>query len=246
MFVYKNPHVQAFASFIEEERATWESDNGNLLALALGSVLRKYQKIWMLRERANPLIGQYGEQLAVRATWEPGPLSEEQKTHIANTSNLTAEIELLFESFFMYGAILCDDVAQLFNYLFGPARGIKFGSHRELAKNFLTYAQALSLAYDEELPRLADFLEVELCEYRDKQIVHDFHPRKMDAVSFNNGKRDVQMIYGLLYPKETDTYVISQNWGELLEALDRYVWLALNVVRANRSRTRFTSERKKQ
>lgn len=239
MPIYRHPRVQAFTAFIEEERSSCEADAGYLLSFALGSLLRKYQKIWLLRERAMPLVARYGEELASRLTWESGPLSDEQQRKIAETSNLIADIELHFESFFMYGAILCDDVAQLLLYLYGSAKHIKLGGHRELSKNFGAYAETLSLDHNKEFPGLAAFLESELCDYRDKQIVHDFHPRKLDSVSFSNEKRDVQMMYGMLYPKGTDTYVISKTWGELLDALDKYIWLTLEMVRTNRERSRF-------
>ena len=129
--------------------------------------------------------------------------------------------------------------SQLFLYLFGSARGIKLGSHRELAKNFSSYSQELSIEYDKDVPILAVFLENELCDYRDKQIVHDFHPRKIDIVSFNVSTRDVQMSYGMLYPKETDKYITSKSWGELIGELDRYVWLVLEVIHRNREISRF-------
>jgi hypothetical protein len=239
MFIYTHPRVQEFSAFIEKERSSCEADAGNSLSFALGSLLRKYQKIWLLRERALPLVARYGEELASQVTWESGPVSDEQQRQIAEASNLIVDIELHFESFFMYGAILCDDVAQLLLYLYGSARQIKLGGHRELSKNFGAFAETLSLDHNKEFPKLAAFLETELCDYRDKQIVHDFHPRKMDSVSFSNDKRDVQMMYGMLYPKGTDTYVISKTWGELLEALDKYIWLTLEMVRANRERSRF-------
>jgi hypothetical protein len=235
--------VQAFSSFIEKERSTSENIDSNLLAFSLGSLKRKYQKIWMLREYASPLIENHGQLIAEQLTWKSGSLSEEQQNQIECISKITIEIEMYFESFFMYGTILCDEIAQLFLYLFGPVRGVKLGSHRELAKNFLSYSQKLSIEHDKDLPTLATFLENELCDYRDKQIVHDFHPRKIDAVSFNNGTRDVQICYGMLYPKETDKYVISKSWGELLHELDRYVWLVLEVVHNNRGISRFPLSR---
>lgn len=231
--------VQAFSSFIEKERSTCENNDSNLLAFSLGALQRKYQKIWILREHASPLIENYGELIAEQFTWRSGSLSEEQQNQIENISRLTTEIEIFFESFFMYGAILCDEIAQLFLYLFGSARGIKLGSHRELAKNFLSYSQALSIKHDKDLPIIATFLENELCDYRDKQIVHNFNPRKIDTLSFNNSTHDVQMCYGMLYPKETDKYVTSKSWGELLHELDRYVWLVLEVIHNNRNISRF-------
>lgn len=129
--------VQAFSAFIEEERASCEISAGNLLSFALGGLLRKYQKIWLLRERAIPLITRYGEELSAQLSWQSGPLSDEQQRQLAEVSILIAEIELHFESFFMYGAILCDDVAQLLLYLYGSVRDIKLGGHRELSKNFV-------------------------------------------------------------------------------------------------------------
>ena len=111
--------------------------------------------------------------------------------------------------------------------------------HRLLSKNFVSYSQELSIKYDEDIPTLAIFLENELCEYRDKQIVHDFHPRKIDTISFNDTTHDVQMSYGMLYPKETDKYITSKSWGELLSELDRYVWLVLDLIHKNREISRF-------
>ena len=234
-----HPRLQAFSAFIEGERDRCDTANGNRLAFALGILLRKYHKLVLLHERAMPLVKRHSEHWASQVHRQSGALSDEQKRQILEASSLLIDIELNFESFFIYGAILCDDIAQLFLLLFGSARKIKLSGHRELSKNFGAYAEALSLSYDKEFIVIAGLLESDLCDYRDKQIVHDFHPRKTDALSFSNDHRNIQMTHGMLYPKDTDIYSISKPWGELFGALERYLCLFQGIVQDNREKSRF-------
>lgn len=230
--------MQNISLFIEEERKYYDGKGNNLFAFALGVIQRKYEKIWMLREFAKPLIIEYGKLVSESCN------SNEQSIDMSSASLLTKQVELFFESFFMYGAILCDDVAQLFIHMFGQVRNVKLGTHRKLSANFPKYAEELSLIYNDKFIELANYIESELCDYRDKQIVHDFHIRKIDAVGYDFSQQDVRITYGLLYPKNTDVYISSKSWGELLEALDKYIGMVLDIVRDNRDKIQFENNAK--
>lgn len=95
----------------------------------------------------------------------------------------------------------------------------------------------LGLQFNIELIELARFLEENLCDFRDKQIVHDFHPRKTDGLSFMLAAPDVCLsATGFIYPKTTDQSTVSKPWNELMTVLDSYVWLILGTIKTNHSR----------
>jgi hypothetical protein len=81
-----------------------------------------------------------------------------------------------------------------------------------------------------------------MCEWRDRQIVHDFHPRKLDCLTFTNAFSDVAMSYSIYEPKETDGHANTKTWGELIETLERYLWATLRMIQENRSVSRFANQ----
>ena len=225
-----------FADFIDLERKNYADSANNSFATALGILRRKYTKLEILRQRTQPLIALY---LSEPISDLPSGLPEEFFQKLEARTNLLLEIELNFESLFVFGSILCDEIAHFILYLFGSPRNVKFGGHRELSKNFHTYAQSLSLEFSPGFQETAGALERDLCDYRDKQIVHDFHPRKLDAIGFTTPSNDVRLSYGLMYPKDTDTFVHSKNWSELSELLSTYMHHVLSLVQCNRQKSRF-------
>ena len=101
------------------------------------------------------------------------------------------------------------------------------------------YALGKELVYPESLPVNATFLESELCNVRDKQIVHDFNPRKTRGPGWSTSTKDINLsAAGYMYPKPTDVYTNCKGWNELLARLDEYMWEVLRLVQANRSRSR--------
>lgn len=228
--------MQDLSEFIAGERRYFEGNANNLYASSIGVIQGKLQKIEVLRNTAIPLIDEYGKLFSDPEALIP----EEIQNQISK--NVVLKIEVLFESFFMYGAMLCDDIAHLLIYLFGNPRGVKLGSHRKLCANFYDYANALSLEYDEAFLVIANYLEQELCEYRDKQIVHDFHARKLDTLNYSNSTKDVHLAYGMLHPKPTDTYQESKSWGELCDKIDEYIELLLLVLKDNKGKMRFADK----
>jgi len=225
--------MRNISEFIEEERKSLDGESNNLFSSSMGVVLNKYKKMLFLRSVAIPLINEYGKIFADLENLDP---KEIEKLH---SLDVVMKIEVLFESFLMYGSILCDDIARLFLYYFGDARNIKLKTHRKLAHNFPVYAEALSLEYDNKLAELAIFLEKELCDFRDKELVHDFHPRKLDSVYYFNDDNDVRLGYGMLNPKTTDQYNMSKSWGEILEKIELYLDLVMEVISKNKDKTRF-------
>ena len=216
--------------FIEDERKYYNGESNNLFSLTIGAIQSNYEKALMLREWSIPLIEEYGKLFA--DPHKAGPEEIDRSIDLG----LTKKIEILFESFFIFSSILCDDIAQIFTNLFGSARDVKLGTHRKLSENFVAYASALSLGYDPSFIDLAKYLESELCDYRDKQLVHDINYRKVWTVSYSNITKDVTLMYGMLYPKTTDKYVSSKGWGELLDALEKYVAMTLEIIRNNRNK----------
>jgi hypothetical protein len=241
MHVDQAPSIKRMHLLIERQRSELPIREGRHIVVAHGALLKKYQKICLLFERAGPLIEEYGTWLHDSQRWPNGQLSRAQEEALEQSDSTKLEIETLFECFFLYSAILCDDVAQLVLYHFGPARGVKLGTHRELAKNLRAYCHDRDLTTIDAMESAASFLESEVCEFRDKQIVHDFHPRKIDSIVYVPAERSVSMHYAMLHPKETDKFVISRSWSQLQRAMEDYLWLSLGFINENRAKSRLLS-----
>jgi hypothetical protein len=235
---WSNSRVQAFADYMFVERSRFSDTRAdNAFAFALGCIFKRYVIVWKLRDRSLPLI-QVAMQ-CIQRTLHPlqAPGEAIDWVERAAQMDVQAEVEMNFECFFLYGSILCDEISHLLLHLFGHVRDIKIGGHREFSKNAAIYFEKLDLQVDVEIVELARFLEEYLCDFRDKQIVHDFHPRKTDGLSFVHGTPDVCLsAAGYIYPKATDQFTSSKSWGELITALDRYVWLILGAIQTNHSK----------
>jgi hypothetical protein len=239
-FAYVNPQVQTFAEFIENERNRYTGESDNLFAFALGCIFKRYKYVWSLKDRSQSLIASYIEQANLQMQGPNGPMSEGQLQRLIQQHQRSDEITMWFECFLMYASIMCDEIAYLILHLFGEQRGIQLGGHRKLSMNFAAYAGAHGLSCAPALPSLALYVEKEICDFRDKQIVHDFHPRKTDGLSWNNTTLDVSLhCAGFLYPKESDKFVVSKGWNELSAKLDEYVWHILALIRDNAGKSRY-------
>lgn len=234
---WSNSKVQAFADHISVERNRFsDTAADNSFAFSLGCIFKRYVTVWKLRDRSLPLI-----EVATHYFQRTHALQASGETFdwVEYTAQIDvqAEIEMNFECFFLYGSILCDEISHLLLHLFGQVRGIKVGGHRVFSKNAERYFEKLEMQFNIDLIELAQFLEENLCDFRDKQIVHDFHPRKTDGLTFIQATPDVCLsAAGFIYPKATDYSTTSKPWNELMTALDRYVWLILDTIKTNHSR----------
>jgi hypothetical protein len=235
-----NTHIQKVSDFIESERVRYSGDDNNRFAIACEGIQKRYETVWMLYEKAMSHTNRFSKLMEVQyKAARNGDVTKLAEVR-GEMSPLHDELIFLFESFFIFGTILCDEIVQLIGFLFGEARGIKFGTHRELSKNWKAYAEAKGIEYDPTLVKLATYLEKELCEIRDKQIVHDFHPRKIDFISCGFPEPRLQYCCGgYIYPKETDVKVESRPWDELIETIRQYVEMQIDVIRRN-GNSRFT------
>jgi hypothetical protein len=241
-FSYRHERLEAFAEYIESERAAYPDENNNRAAFALESIFRRYRYAYRLRQIADPLIAQYQSPPSYanteRATQQ---LSPEEMQELADRMHLGNEIQMHFESFFLHTSVLCDELAHLLLFFFGDARGIKMSGHRMLSRNIDEYLKTKSLSFDQSLREDAELLERELCDFRDKQIVHDFNPRKIRALSWSLETGTVSLAYsGFLHPKDSDQPVFSKGWDDLIAVMDRHVWRVLGIVKNNREHSRLS------
>lgn len=239
LFAHTNPHIQSIAEFIESERNRYTCENGNRFIFALNCISKKYRAIWTLKRLSAPLAAEFVTLARSSFDRASNLTPTDHLQRIAKTNELSEELILLFECFFMNAAILCDELAHLLLYFFGEARGIKMSGHRVLCNSFTSYATAKGIDFDPELLGEAKFLELEVCEFRDKQIVHDFNPRKLDFIGFDNVTEDIFLNCGaFFYPKESDLIVVSKPWNELIARLDNYVRLHLKLIHDNHAHSR--------
>lgn len=242
LFSYRHERLEAFAEYIESERNAYSGDDNNRVAFALETIFKRYRYAYRFRQLADPSIARY-KTTPTYATASQGSrtLSPSEMQEFADRMHLADEIQMHFESFFLHSSVLCDEIAHLLLFFFGDARSIKMSGHRTLAKNIDDYLAVKGLATKESLREDAEFLERELCDFRDKQIVHDFNPRKFRALSWILGPGSLSLANsGFLYPKESDQPAFSRDWDELLAALDRHVWRVLRLIAANRARSRLS------
>jgi len=148
-------------------------------------------------------------------------------------------VHLEIESFYLFGKIFLDKIALFVQYYFGQARGISLISHNKLTTSHEQYGIAKNLIYPEGFSDSLQFLDQQICNYRDKQISHLQGQRTNKATIFDSsGHTKIAALQ--IYPTERDVQVQSTELSELMNAIDVYVQRVITLIETNRLKTKLT------
>jgi len=120
---------------------------------------------------------------------------------------------------------------------FGLENKISLISHHDFEKNFEQLKSTKDLIYPTTLYDTVVFLQKNISDFRDDEIVHKTNPRTIKGTTHNS--KHVGISRTRIYPNERDNQVESLPLTELKDSLDRYVEQIILLIKTNRNKSKF-------
>jgi hypothetical protein len=235
------------SDFISSHRDRFDWKENNIFAFSWAKVTRRLEFLNIIETRYRELSGAFiANSQQMHALVKPGnhPVTSEQAGLHQQGYQLTIQVHLEIEAWYLFAKIVLDDVARAIEYYFGPARGLALDSHDNLCSRIEDYAEAKSLTLSPELVVKAAELKRRISDVRDYQISHEKSPRTMQGTSWS-GSGGVCIHLGRLFPKEGEMGVQTEDLIELRAELERYLDLVVACIETNGTKTRLPLEKGK-
>lgn len=233
-------------NFIFEERFRYDFDGGNLFAFSMSQAERYSSYLITIHERfiANcRLFIARSTQFQSSLSTAGQQLDTEQLELFSSMSSLQKAIQMDIEAFYIFSKMLLDKLAAFIEYHFGSAQKASLASHDKLTKHLSEFARQKKLECRDGLLKLALSLKEDIIDFRDKQIVHGFHPRRMIGLVYT-GSDDIRTSASNLYPRPDEVSVQSMPLSLLLRRLNKYTRYVCWFCKCNREVSRYRFESK--
>ncbi len=235
--------MNTLSDFVVIEREFYAEKDNNLFAFSLGQAIRYYDFIKIIvgryQEASKMMVSNYSKLKESLSGQKSGTMTEDQMRIFEDGNRISTQVHLEIESFYLFAKIFLDMLALFLLNYFGQARGIKLNSHDKLTKSCEVYELTKGLAFPERFRESLTYLKEHVCDYRDKQISHLQNPRTIKGTVFNMSGQ-TRIAATQLYPNAFDTQVESSELPVIMDAIDQYVQQVIEVIRLNRTKTRFS------
>lgn len=224
----------------------------NVFAENLGPALRYYEFLLFIIDRyeeANKGLAAVHEEERTLMPAKAGisRVTPEQGLLMVKSSELTTQLHLEIESFYLFAKILLDNVTRFLYVYFGLERGVGLKSHDALAKEHKKYFKAKGLVVPEGLSESIDLLKKNICDYRDKKISHELSIRTQKATAWS-GSGGARIVVGETR-KDDNTAVVwrfaftfastSAELPQLMDKINAYIGQVKTLIELNRVKARF-------
>jgi hypothetical protein len=233
----KRPDIPFLLDVLENcsaERAT-------RLSVAFGHISRYFVFLHYIVERYQAVSRDYVENMkTINEMFQRGvsgdSFTKEEAAILDQGTVLHDRLHLEIESFYLFAKIFLDKVAHFLEFYFGQDRGRSLDSHDQLVKNIASYSESKGLALPTEFLELAETLKRAISDHRDYQIAHEKSPRTMYGTLYDlDGKTRITQVR--LNPTDRDQQVESTPLEELLAAAERYLRIAIEIVKNDQRRS---------
>lgn len=239
--------MSTFWSFVAEEIENYQGEGRNRIFIS-GRQVERY------REFIDIIMERYREAgRAMASAREPfdrlgnpdaeEPTRAEINAALERIGFLTPALHLEIESFYVFAKVLLDKIANFIQCYFGQGQGCSLNSHHDFKDSHDRYGRQKGLVYPEGFAESLALLYPEVCEYRNKLITHQNNPRMTKGTGYSLSDPEVTFLgFGSLHPKGGDfDYVPMEAKGlqAVLEDIDRYLAQVIELVKTNRSKSKF-------
>lgn len=228
--------------FIGREREHYSrGEDSNRFAFSLGQSERYFRFLKIIYDRyrtANERFSDVTRRLLERTQERgSGPVDPELQTLFDTQVELQDLLHLEIESFYLFGTAFLDRAAVFLEDYFGkPSIKGRVDRHRALKNKLSDYAAEKKLMLPDGFIESVAYLETELAEFRDKQIVHDRSWRSTHATSWD-ASGDMRIMKLKYAPRTGDAQQESKSLRILLEAVEKYIVQLIELIETNRSKT---------
>jgi hypothetical protein len=232
--------------FIRDERGSYPGENDNLFGFALSQVSRYERFLRIIIVRHDKLSREF---LLATESWSKKmqshfgryELTEEDTAEWERQSQLTTELHLEIETFYLFAKILLDHTARFIELYFGKSRGLSLDSHDDLVKRIEGFAAIHSLFLPSTIVNIARSLKKRIADFRDYEIAHKKKPRTMYATTWGP-EREVRLSMPQLYPRGKELSSAppqSESLQSLMAEIVGYISQLTEFILANRERSVF-------
>ena len=168
----------------------------------------------------------------------PGPYqTPEQRDRLNELDKATDVLHLEIESFYLFAKILLDAVARALEKYFGQGRACSLDSHHDLIDNFETYSKQKDLVVPTDFVEKAETLRKNISNFRDHDIAHDKRLNRVTGTALtHDGRATIIATSTVVPPEDFKPQATSIHVGELISSLDKYILIAIQIVKTNRDK----------
>lgn len=172
--------LKVISDFVNLERDKFETKHNNIFGFAFSEIGRYHDFLVIIHDRYDKASKLFIKNSKIlQATFKPGThqTTPEQMQLMAEQRQITTNLQLECESFYLFAKILLDKVARAIEFYFGPAKGCSLDSHDDLNRVLRKYSKLKSLQLTDKLLILISELKKDISDFRDYQISHEKSPR---------------------------------------------------------------------
>lgn len=227
------------SAFIDSQRSRFSIERNNKFATQYSkiAIYREYLEIVSIRYatqnesfiriakcRREEMQLNPGEQSSNHA------LTENEVRLLKEQFEVTVQLHLEIESFFLFAKILLDHIASAFQFYFNQARDMSLRSHDKLVKNLSKFCAQKNLASPpKSLLRLAEELKSTVCDFRDYAIAHD---RELSEHGCTVWSLETEQTT-IARPAWNQDQLQSKPIPEILPVIDSYLGEMLEYIKSN-------------
>jgi hypothetical protein len=229
--------IEKLYTFVDAERRRFDDMQNNVFAMSMAHIGRYAEFLAIIVDRYESANRAY--MVNTEALMAVKDDSENLTALLAQSRQLTDELHLEIESFYLFAKILLDHAAHAVFYYFGPERGMRLFRHSVLVKRLPAYAADKNLTIPDGFQQQIGSLEARISDYRDHNIAHDNSARTMYVTMFDNVGRKARLVQSRLQPveQEANQQADSETPTDLIVLINQYVDSLVGLLEANRERT---------
>lgn len=217
--------------FISRERSRFSDIDNNRFAIFFGQIVTYYEFLLIIHRRyikANDDF--FNIKLLIHKGLDDDKMLENQR-------ELTRQLLLEIESFYLFSKILLDLISRNLEFYFGNERKLSLDSHDLLKKNIVKFCKNKDLNIKPELVKSIVNVKENISDFRDYQISHLKNSRITKGIAFSNADKITKLILLPIYPSLRDKQIESMGLTELFTLIDKYIDGILEFIVDNRNKT---------
>lgn len=237
----------------EFQSSEWERLSGHssreaaVLHAAFGHILRGYRYLELIHERHVPTAKRYKEQLAalfskMDPAFDGGAITydEEMESMDAEMGDLLDVAHLDLETFYLFSKTVLDRVAQYVELYFGSEPKLPVRAHDKLFGNFSEYATRRGIVLPDGFMQSVAHVHEMISTHQSDSATNDARVAQSPS--------DLMIAHTDLRPgpngSANSVTRLSLTTGQLLNTVDGYLRLVLELIRRNPNRARLLQKRR--
>lgn len=235
-----------FSEFIGNERNFYEGHDNNKVAFSLQQVARYLRFVDIIHSRYVEVNESY---IQMNSSFfgnlnnkQSGSreLTADEQDQFLKHAELTEQLHLEIESFFIFTKIVLDKIAHFIQDYFGTAyrKKLKLKSHKKWCEVADSFARIKGMHLPEQIIPTMNWLQTHVAKHRDENIIH---LQKSRTLFFTQNSPVAGSRIGTtqLYPKDSDKQSQSPNVDEVVTKLDAYIQHLMDLIVSNRDKSRY-------